>query len=88
MKKQELKTLLNEYGDAVITYRSPNSNKVKYNVCTIDFDNDYIQNKSNRAKETSDTLLMFCWDTDSYRLMNPDNITSVVPLSSILKNEQ
>jgi hypothetical protein len=88
MKKEELKTLLNEYGDAVITYRSPNSNKVKYNVCTIDFDNNYIQNKSNRAKETSDTLLMFCWDTDSYRLMNPDNITSVVPLSSILKNEQ
>ena len=88
MKKEELKTLLNEYGDAVITYRSPNSNKVKYNVCTIDFDNNYIQIKSNRAKETSDTLLMFCWDTDSYRLMNPDNITSVVPLSSILKNEQ
>jgi len=88
MKKEELKSLLNEYGDAVITYRSPNSNKVKYNVCTIDFDNNYIQNKSNRAKETSDTLLMFCWDTDSYRLMNPDNITSVVPLSSILKNEQ
>lgn len=87
MKKEELKTLLNEYGDAVITYRSPNSNKVKYNVCTIDFNNDYIQNKNNRAKESGDTVLMFCWDTDSYRLMNPDNITSVVPLSSILKNE-
>lgn len=87
MKKEELKHLLKEYGDAVITYRSPNSNKVKYNVCTIDFNNEYIQNKNNRAKETSDTVLMFCWDTDCYRLLNPGVITSVVPLSSILKND-
>lgn len=87
MKKEDFKKLLQEYGDAVITYRSPNSNKVKYNVCTIDFNNDYIQKKNNRAKEGDDTVLMFCWDTDSYRLMDPENVTSVVPLSSILKNE-
>ena len=87
MKKEELKNLLNEYGDAIITYRSPNSNKVKYNVCTLDFNNEYIQSKNNRAKESSSTLLMFCWDTDSYRLMTPENITSVAPLSSILNNE-
>jgi len=87
MKKEDFKKLLQEYGDAVITYRSPNSNKVKYNVCTIDFDNAYIQEKNNRAKEGDDTVLMFCWDTDSYRLMDPENVTSVVPLSSILKNE-
>ena len=87
MKKEDFKKLLQEYGDAVITYRSPNSNKVKYNVCTIDFNNDYIQEKNNRAKEGDDTVLMFCWDTDSYRLMDPENVTSVVPLSSILKNE-
>ena len=87
MKKEELRALLDSYGDAVITYRSENSNKIKYNVCCIDFDNKYIQQKSNRAKETDDTLLMFCWDTDSYRLMKPENVTSVVPLSSILKND-
>jgi hypothetical protein len=87
MKKEELKALMTQHGDAVITYRSENSNKIKYNVCTIEFDNAYIQTKSNRAKESLDTLLLFCWDTDSYRLMKPDNIVSVVPLSSILKNE-
>lgn len=87
MKKEDFKKLLEEYGDAVITYRSPNSNKVKYNVCTIDFNNDYIREKNNRAKEGDSTVLMFCWDTDSYRLMDPENVTSVVPLSSILKNE-
>lgn len=86
MKKDELKEIVSNYGDAVITYRSENSNKLKYNVCTLDFSTPYIQQKTSRAKETDDTLLLFCWDTDSYRLLKPQNITSVVPLSSILKN--
>lgn len=88
MKKEELAELVNEYGDAIITYRSENSNKLKYNVCTLDFSTPYIQNKKNRAKESSETLLLFCWDTDSYRLLKPNNVTSVVPLSSILQNER
>ena len=69
MKKQELARLVHDYGDAVITYRSEHSKKLKYNVCTLDFSTPYIQGKKNRAKETEDTLLFFCWDTDSYRLL-------------------
>jgi len=87
VKKEELATLVDDYGDAVITYRSENSNKLKYNVCTLDFSTPYIQGKKNRAKESEKTLLLFCWDTDSFRLLKPDNVTSVVPLSSVLKNE-
>ena len=87
MKKQELANLVTEYGDAIITYRSEKSRKLKYNVCTLDFSTPYIQKKKNRAKETDDTLLFFCWDTDSYRLLRPANVSSVVPLSSVLKNE-
>ena len=87
MKKEELAELVNDYGDAIITYRSENSNKLKYNVCTLDFSTPYIQNKKNRAKESSETLLLFCWDSDSYRLLKPNNVTSVVPLSSVLQNE-
>ena len=86
MKKEKLRGLIEEYGDAIITYRSQNSKKLKYNVCTLDFTTVHIQKKANRAKETDDTLLMFCWDTDSYRLMKPDKVTSVVPLSAVLKN--
>jgi hypothetical protein len=86
MKKEELKSLVESYGDAVITYRSKESNKLKYNVCTIDFNNRYIQNKRNRAQESQDNVLLFCWDTDSYRLLNPEQVTSVVPLASVLKN--
>ena len=86
MKKQELAQLVHNYGDAVITYRSEHSKKLKYNVCTLDFSTKYIQEKKNRAKETDNNILLFCWDTDSYRLLNPENITSIVPLSSILRN--
>ena len=87
MKKEELARLVDDYGDAIITYRSKNSNKLKYNVCTVDFSTEYIKNKNNRAKEDDKTLLIFCWDTDSYRLLDPESVTSVAPLSSILKNE-
>ena len=86
MKKEELARLVDECGDAVITYRSENSNKLKYNVCTLDFSTPYIQQKKNRAKESEQTLLLFCWDTDSFRLLKPQNVTSVVPLASVLKN--
>ena len=86
MKKEELADLVNEYGDAIITYRSENSGKLKYNECTLDFSTPYIQKKKNRAKESPETLLLFCWDTDSYRLLKPDNVTSVVGLASVLQN--
>ena len=88
MKKEDLAKLVTDYGDAILTYRSENSKKLKYNVCTLDFSTPYIQTKKNRAKESDRTLLLFCWDTDSYRLLKPNNVTSVVPLSSVLKNEK
>ena len=87
MKKEELAQVVEDYGDAVITYRSENSKKLKYNVCTLDFSTPYIQQKKNRAVESDDTILLFCWDTDSYRLLKPKNVTSVMPLSSVLRND-
>ena len=87
MKKEELKAKLEEAGDAVITYRSQNSRKLKYNVCTSDFSTEYIRQKRNRAKEGQPTVLLFCWDTDSYRILVPENVTSVVPLNRVIKND-
>ena len=78
MKKDEFLRTVSDCGDAIITY----------NVCTLDFDNKYIQSKKNRAKETPDSVLLFCWDTDSYRLLQPKNVTSIQPLSSILRNKR
>jgi len=87
MKKEEFKKRLDEAGDAIITYRSQNSRKLKYNVCTRDFSTEYIQEKRNRAKESNNTVLLFCWDTDSYRILVPDNVTSIVPLNRVIKND-
>ena len=88
MKKEEFKKRLDEAGDAIITYRSQNSRKLKYNVCTRDFSTKYIQEKRNRAKESNKTVLLYCWDTDSYRLLVPDNVTSIVPLNRVIKNDR
>lgn len=87
MKKEELIERLTKAGDAIITYKSENSKKTKYNVCTLDFSTPYIQGKRNRAKEDDKSVLMFCWDTDSFRLMKANNVKTVVPLSNVLKNK-
>lgn len=87
MTKEDLIKVVLEYGDAIITYRSEQSKKLKYNVCTLDFSTPYIQQKKTRTKESKDTVLFFCWDTDSYRILKPKSITTVIPLASVLKNE-
>lgn len=86
MTKEELISAVKEAGEAIINYRSAESNKLKYNVCTLDFNNPYIQTKQNRAKETDETALMWCWDVDAYRLVRISNVTSVVPLNTALKD--
>ena len=88
MRKDEFIKRVQHCGDAIITYRSQNSRRLKYNVCTLDFDNKYIQSKGNRARPNDRQVLLFCWDTDSYRLLTPANVTSIVPLSAILKNDR
>ena len=88
MKKDDFIRSVDNAGDAIITYRSQNSRRLKYNVCTHDFDNKYIQSKRNRAKPNQRQVLLFCWDTDSYRLLQPENVTSIVPLAAILKNDR
>ena len=85
MTKDELIAKVREYGEAIITYRSAESRKLKYNVCTLDIDNPYIDTKQNRAQETDETVLLFCWDVDAYRLLKADNVTSVAPLAGALK---
>ena len=88
MKKEDFIKNVDDAGDAIITYRSQNSRRLKYNVCTMDFDNKYIQSKRNRAKPNGSQVLLFCWDTDSLTLLQPKNVTSIVPLARILKNDR
>ncbi len=87
MKKADFEKKLDDAGDAVVTYRSQNSRKLKYNVCTRDFSTKYIKGKKNRAKEGQHTSLLFCWDTDSYRILVPENVTSIIPLNRVIRND-
>lgn len=86
MKKQEFINKLIDYGDAIVTYRSEQSKKLKYNVVTLDFSTPHIKTKKTHAKENNNTVLTFSWDTDAYRLINVPLVTSVVPLEKVLKN--
>jgi len=87
MDKSELRRKIAEYGEAIVTFRSVNSKKLKYNVVTLDFDScKHIRNKNTYAKEDGQTLLCFAWDTDTYRLLTCNQILTVVPLASVLKN--
>lgn len=88
MTKKELFLKVQESGDAVVSYRSVNSKKLKYNVVTTDFYNEYIKTKTLKVTDDDDTLLVFSWDSDSFKLLKPALVTSVVPLSNMLKNER
>jgi hypothetical protein len=85
MNKEEARKKIEEAGDAIVTYRAENSNKLKYNVVTLNF-SGYIANKRTHAKEDDNTILTFSWDTDTFRLIRVDLITSIVPLAAVLKN--
>lgn len=87
MNKKELESKLNAASDAVVTYKSINSKKLKYSIVTIDFSPEYIQMKRNYATEDEDTLLTFCWDSDSFKLLKPAQVTNIVPLDKLLRNK-
>ena len=86
MNKNELRQIILEHGDVVVTYRSRNSKKLKYNVVTLNFNTKYIRTKRTFAKEDGSNLLCFAWDTDSYRLITCSQVMSAVPLAAVLRN--
>lgn len=88
MRKSELTAKILEAGDAIITYRSTHSFKLKYNVVTLDFTTPHIRRKKNFSKEDESTLLTFCWDKDAFRLLEVKNILTVQPLAKVLNNER
>lgn len=85
MDKNVFIKLMKTYGDAYVTYISPNSKKEKFNVGTIDLNNAYIQSKETGITVDADKVLMFCWDTDSYRQIDPNTVIRVESLASELE---
>ena len=90
MVKDLFLTKMDIAGDAIITYRSPVSKKLKYNCCTLEFDScAYIKEKNKKNINIKDGhMLMFCWDTDSFRQLNIESVTNIQPLGTILRNRR
>ena len=84
MKKEHVRNTIKYNGESIVNYRSVNSKKLKYIVCTVDFDNDYIASKY-RPAEQQDKILVFCWDSDSFKQLNVDLITSIEPINKFFK---
>lgn len=84
MRKEQIRNDLIKYGESIVNYRSVNSKKLKYIVCTVDFDNPYIQSKPY-PREQDDRILVFCWDSDTFKQLNAELITLVEPLYKVLR---
>lgn len=87
MKHDVFVRTLQTAGDATITYKSANSGKSRYVVATMDFNNKYIESKKRPDLEgTEQGVLVFCWDSDSFKVINPGKVVSMIPLADTLKN--
>ena len=84
MRQEQIRKSLISYGESIVNYRSANSKKLKYVVCTTDFDNPYIKDKSV-PYEQSNRILVFCWDSDTFKQLNTELVTSVEPLNKVLR---
>ena len=81
MQKAEFIKKMRDYDMAVVHFISPISKKEKFNIATLDFDNPYIRSKSRVARIEKGKLLMFCYDTDSFKQIDPKAVVRVVPFS-------
>jgi hypothetical protein len=89
MDKDKFIKIMKEYGDAYVTYVSPNSKKEKFNVGTIDIDSNlYIRSKAMSITPDPKKVIIFCWDTDSYRQIDPSTVVRVEPLSAELERSR
>lgn len=89
--KQELITKMEAAGDACIHFKSAISGKDKYVVGTLEFQTKYVADKLKNLKTTKpksdDSVLIFSWDTDSFKQIDPGTVTRVEPLSFMIPND-
>lgn len=89
--KSEFENLMDNAGDACIHFVSSVSGKEKYTVGTMDFSTKYIKEKlcnlkTNKPK-AENCVLIFSWDTDSFKQIDPLTVIRVEPLSHMIPND-
>lgn len=85
--KESLERVLAAAGDATVDYVN-SAGARRYMVVTTDFDNKYIKSKLRERKRAFDEsgLVVFAWDIDKFKTIDPATVVGITPLSSILKN--
>ena len=84
MQKEQIRNIIIKNGESIVNFRSIKSKKLKYVVCTTDFDNPYIYSKKI-PREQPDRILVFCWDSDTFKQLNTSLVTSIEPLNKVIR---
>jgi hypothetical protein len=90
--KEEFVKQLDIAGDACIHFISAISGKEKYVVGTMDFTTKYIDEKFKKLKSSKPkaegSVLIFSWDTDSFKQVDPATVLKIEPLNQMILNER
>lgn len=83
MTKFKLLNLIRKYGETILEFK----NGDKPICCTVDFRETYIRKKRRSfVANYKENVLVFSWTDNSYKLIEPQHITKVTPLATILQN--
>lgn len=82
MDKYTSLNMLKRNGDSTITL---NTGEVPI-VATVDFNVDYIKSKKNRRLPKGNGILIFSWTDDNFKIIYPEHIKNIQPLSDVLNN--
>lgn len=80
MYKTKLVNLLKANGDSALTFKDRTET-----VVTTDFRNKYIRARGS-MRIPSKGVLVWDWNKDSRRIIQPEDVIKVIPLSKILNN--
>jgi hypothetical protein len=96
MQRKTFVAKLIDAGDGYLNYIGSESTKLKYYIGTLNFKTKYVRDKfvekfgkeppsiKSVKNDNSERLLVFCWDLDDFKSINPEKIISITPLSAVL----
>lgn len=88
MTEKDFLAQMKQAGDALITFRSAVSKKMKYHMGTLDLTTKYItKNPKPKTYKNNKRILIWAWDVDAYKFIDPKSVVEIRPLSTILNNE-
>lgn len=88
MKREDFLRQMEKSGDAIVSYISPVSKKLKFNVATTCLDTRYIKAKEKLRTFDPERVTIFCWDTDGFKQIDPNSVVKVEPMSQEIERKR